>query len=79
MSERLWTKDFIIDVVINFLLYVIMYQLMLWSTQFAIYSWKSTVSEAGLASGIFIIGTLLARIVVGHGIDHWGRKKLFWY
>ena len=76
MSERLWTKDFIIDVVINFLLYVIMYQLMLWSTQFAIYSWKSTVSEAGLASGIFIIGTLLARIVVGHGIDHWGRKKL---
>lgn len=76
MTERLWTRDFTIDVIINFLLYVIMYQLMLWSTQFAIHSWQSTVSEAGLASGIFIIGTLLARIVVGHVIDCWGRKKL---
>lgn len=76
MTERLWTKDFTIDVVINFLLYVIMYQLMLWSTQFAIHSWQSTVSEAGLASGIFIIGTLLARIAVGHVIDCWGRKKM---
>lgn len=76
MTERLWTKDFTIDVVINFLLYVIMYQLMLWSTQFAIHTWHAAVSEAGLASGIFIIGTLLARIVVGHVIDCWGRKKL---
>ena len=76
MTERLWTKDFTIDVVINLLLYVIMYQLMLWSTQFAIHSWQSTVSEAGLASGIFIIGTLLARIAVGHVIDCWGRKKM---
>lgn len=75
MRDRLWTKDFTIDVCINFLLYVIMYQLMLWSTQFAIHTWDATVSEAGLASGIFIIGALSSRIVTGHVIDALGRKK----
>ena len=69
MRDRLWTKEFTIDVCINFLLYVIMYQLMLWSTQFAIHTWDATVSEAGLASGIFIIGALSSRIVTGHVID----------
>lgn len=75
MRDRLWTKDFTIDVCINFLLYVIMYQLMLWSTQFAIHTWDATVSEAGLASGIFIIGALSSRIITGHVIDALGRKK----
>ena len=41
------------------------FQLMLWS-----------ISDAGLASGIFIIGALSARIVTGHVIDVLGRKKL---
>lgn len=52
-----------------------MYQLMLWSTQFAIHTWDATVSEAGLASGIFIIGALSSRIITGHVIDALGRKK----
>lgn len=75
MHDRLWTKDFTIDVCINFLLYVIMYQLMLWSTQFAIHTWNASVSEAGLASGIFIIGALSSRMITGHVIDALGRKK----
>ena len=75
MHDKLWTKDFILDVFINFFLYVIMYQLMLWATQFTIHTWKATVSEAGLASGIFIIGALSSRIITGHVIDVLGRKK----
>ncbi len=75
MQNRLWTKDFTLDVCINFLLYVVMYQLMLWSTQFAIHEWQASVSEAGLASGIFIIGALSSRLVTGHVIDALGRKK----
>lgn len=75
MADTLWTKDFTLDVCINFLLYLIMYQLMLWSTQFAIHTWQATVSEAGLASGIFIIGALLSRMITGHAIDALGRKK----
>lgn len=76
MNEKLWTRDFMIDTIINFLLYVIFYQLMLWSTKFAIVTWNASISEAGLASGIFIIGGLSARIITGHVIDITGRKKL---
>lgn len=75
-STQLWSKNFILDIIINFLLYVIFYQLMLWSTKYAIATWQTTISEAGLASGIFIIGALSARIVTGHVIDILGRKKL---
>lgn len=75
-STKLWTKNFILDILINFLLYVIFYQLMLWSTKYAIATWQTSISEAGLASGIFIIGALSARIVTGHVIDVLGRKKL---
>lgn len=74
-QERLWTKDFTLDVCINFFLYVIMYQLMLWSTQFAVHTWQASMSEAGLASGIFIIGALSSRLITGHVIDALGRKK----
>lgn len=75
-STKLWSKNFILDIIINFLLYVIFYQLMLWSTKYAIATWQTSISEAGLASGIFIIGALSARIVTGHVIDILGRKKL---
>lgn len=75
-STQLWSKNFILDIIINFLLYVIFYQLMLWSTKYAIATWQTSISEAGLASGIFIIGALSARIVTGHVIDIMGRKKL---
>lgn len=76
MNDKLWTKNFIIDILINFLLYVIFYQLMLWSTKFAIITWHASISEAGLASGIFIIGALSARVITGHVIDVMGRKRL---
>lgn len=52
------------------------FQLMLWSTKYAIATWQTSISDAGLASGIFIIRALSARIVTGHVIDVLGRKKL---
>lgn len=76
MNKPLWTRDFILVTLVNFLLYVIFYQLMLWSTKYAIATWSASISNAGLASGIFIIGALSARIITGHAIDIMGRKKL---
>ena len=76
MSESLWTRDFILDTWINFMLYIIFYLLMLWSTSYAIAIWHSSISSAGLASSIFIVGALIARFVSGQIIDAYGRKKL---
>lgn len=77
MQERLLSPSYIFDVLVNFLVYCVHFALMLWSTGYAIKSWDSSISTAGLASGIFIVGALCARIPAGRFIDFIGRKKTF--
>ena len=73
MKDRLWTKQYLLVIVTNFLLYVVYYQLMLWTTSYAMHVWKADVIEAGLAAGLFIISALVARLLAGHFIDGLGR------
>lgn len=72
-SAALWTRRYSLLVLINFLLYLVFYVLMLWSTSRALSAWGADVSTAGLASGIFIIAALLSRLLMGHFIDGLGR------
>ena len=76
--EKLWTKEFILDTLINFLIYIIYYMLMVIIASEAIQTLNASMSEAGLASGIFILGTLLARMVAGHSIELYGRKFMLY-
>ena len=75
-KSRLWTKGFILDTLVNFLIYIIYYMLMVIIASEAIHSLNATMSEAGLASGIFILGTLLARLFAGRSVELYGRKKM---
>ena len=69
-QEKLWTKEFILDTLVNFLIYIIYYMLMVII--------NASMSEAGLASGIFILGTLLARMAAGRSIELYGRKVMLY-
>ena len=60
-KPRLWTKGFILDTLVNFLIYIIYYMLMVIIASEAIHSLNASMSEAGLASGIFILGTLVVQ------------------
>lgn len=42
---------------------------------FAVDNFSATTSQAGLVTGIFIIGTLIGRLYIGRAIDKIGRKK----
>ncbi|MCI7716787.1 MAG: MFS transporter, partial [Mitsuokella jalaludinii] len=42
----------------------------------AIHSLNASMSEAGLASGIFILGTLVARLFAGRSVELYGRRKM---
>ena len=75
-GEKLWTANYMLDIAINFFVYVVHYQLMLWSTSYAINTWQVSISTAGLASGIFIVGSLLMRLPAGRYIDLAGRRRL---
>ncbi|KWW17551.1 MULTISPECIES: MFS transporter [Bacillaceae] len=72
---NLWTKDFIIVSSINFFITLIFYLLMVTLAIYAVNELNASTSQAGLISGIFIIGTLIGRLFIGRFIDSIGRKK----
>lgn len=73
--SKLWTKDFVIVSSVNFFLTLIFYLLMVTIAVFAVNQYGATTSQAGLVTGIFIIGTLIGRLYIGRAIDTIGRKK----
>ena len=77
-TEQLWTKDFILDTGINFLVYLIYYLLMVIIAVVAKDQLHANLAQAGLASGIFIVGTLVARLLGGQQIELIGRRKMLW-
>lgn len=74
--EKLWTKDFIIVSTINFFVTLIFYLLMVSISIYAVETFHASTSEAGLVTGIFVIGALFGRLFTGRIIEKKGRKKV---
>ena len=75
-SAKLWTRDFIIGSVINFLIMANYFALMIVTADYAMAEYGAPASVAGLAASIFIVGALIARLVGGGILDSIGRKRL---
>lgn len=75
-KQNLWTKDFIFISIINFFLMLVMYMLMVTMAPFAVEQYGASASMAGLVSGIFIIGTLSARLGTGRVIESIGSRRI---
>ncbi|WP_214828811.1 MFS transporter [Exiguobacterium algae] len=73
--QKLWTKDFLIISLVNFFLTLIFFLLMVTIGVHAVEAYGATTSQAGLVTGIFIIGTLTGRLFIGRLIDSIGRKR----
>nr|WP_221452391.1 MFS transporter [Bacillus benzoevorans] len=71
----MWTKDFIIVSSINFFLALVFYLLIVIIGVYAVEEYHATASQAGLVTGIFVIGTLIGRLFIGRSIDSFGMKK----
>lgn len=74
-TQKLWTKDFLIISLVNFFLTLIFFLLMVTIGVHAVSAYGASTSEAGLITGIFIIGTLVGRLFIGRLIDSIGRRK----
>lgn len=77
-QTKLWTKDFLIISAENFFAYFTYYILVATITVYATEKFHASPSTAGLAAGIFIIGTLLGRLFAGRSIERVGRKKMLY-
>ncbi|MGG0643098.1 MFS transporter [Sporosarcina gallistercoris] len=75
-KQNLWTKDFIFISIINFFIMIVMYMLIVTIAPFAVEEYGASASMAGLVSGIFIIGTLSARIATGRVIESMGSRRI---
>jgi MFS family permease len=75
-KERLWTKDFISISLVNFVMMLSMYLLIVTMASYATDTYGASTSMAGLASSIFIIGVLFARLYAGKEIARIGSKKM---
>lgn len=76
MPERLWTKNYVLNLINNLLMFIVFYLFMIYTTKFAMTEFNASVSQAGLAAGIFIISALLARLFAGRYMDFIGRKRM---
>jgi predicted MFS family arabinose efflux permease len=73
--QVLWTKDFIIVSGINFLINLVFYLLIVIIGEYAVNRFSASTSEAGLVTGIFIIGSLIGRLFTGRYIESLGRRR----
>ncbi|WP_102026246.1 MFS transporter [Salirhabdus sp. Marseille-P4669] len=76
LKPKLWTKDFIIISSVNFFLYLIFYLLLVTMAVYAVEQYNASESQAGLVTGIFIIGTLIGRLFIGQIIDTIGNRRM---
>ncbi|ATP41118.1 MFS transporter [Solibacillus sp. R5-41] len=75
-KEKLWTKNFITVALINFIIIVIFYLLMVTIAAYAVNEFNATTAQAGLVSGIYIVGALFGRLITGRIIQSVGSKKI---
>lgn len=77
-KSKLWTKDFTLIFATMLFVSLVFYLLMTAMTTYAIEQFNASQSQAGLASGIFVIGGLIARLLAGKYMEVIGRKKLLY-
>lgn len=75
-KEKLWSKDFISISLVNFVMMLSMYLLIVTMASYAADAYDASSSMAGLASSIFIIGVLFARLYAGKEVARIGSKRM---
>lgn len=72
----LWTKTYVLNILVNFLVFTIYYQLMLIMTEYSMTQLGASAGLAGLITGIFMFAGITTRILTGRQIERFGTKKL---
>lgn len=74
-AERLWTRTFVVLMGVNFCSALSFYLIMVKITEFAVDTYGTPTSIAGLLISVFVIAALLTRLFFGGRIDAWGVKR----
>ena len=75
-KEKLFNIGFITITTINFIVFLIYYCFVVITAKFATSELGASPAQAGFAAGIYIIGTLIARLYIGKKLELIGRKQM---
>lgn len=75
-KEPLWTRNFITIAIVNFIIIMIFFLLIVTIAPYAVKELHASTAQAGLVSGIYIVGALIGRIMAGRIIQSVGSKKI---
>ncbi|HIZ35841.1 MAG TPA: MFS transporter [Candidatus Ruania gallistercoris] len=76
MPERLWTKGFVLVLGVGFCISTVFYLLITTMALYAAEEFNAGDAAAGLASSIFVIGAVSARLFAGAAADRLGRRRV---
>ena len=75
-KEKLFNTGFITITTLNFIVFLIYYCFVVITAKFATSELGASPAQAGFAAGIYIIGTLIARLYIGKKLELIGRKQM---
>ncbi|WP_411842875.1 MFS transporter [Salinicoccus sp. HZC-1] len=78
LTDRIWTKEFIIIFLYHFIVMFSMYVSIVTIGNFAIENFNASASTAGLVASIFIVGVLAGRAVSGYQVNRLGARKIMY-
>ena len=78
MKEKLWTTTFVVNMLLNFIFYLVFYLPTVVIGTMAMERYLASASIAGILSGIFIVGGFIARLWAGNNMKRLGAKKLLY-
>lgn len=78
MKEKLWTTTFVVNMMLNFIFYLVFYLPTVVIGTMAMTNYHASASIAGILSGIFIVGGFVARLWTGNNMKLFGAKKLLY-
>lgn len=71
----LWTPNFILISLVNFQLVLVFYLLVIVIVGYSVAELGASTAQAGLVSGLFIVGTLFGRLLIGKLLNRLGLKN----
>ncbi|WP_248126824.1 MFS transporter [Micrococcus lacusdianchii] len=75
-QERIASPTFVLAWVVSFLQFLAFYALVTTMAVYAVRQFAASDAGAGLASSAFVIGATLSRVVTGHVVDRFGKRRV---
>jgi len=77
MNDRIWTRDFILLILSNFLMYVTYYAILSALPIYLVSDLHATKMQVGVVVGTYTIASVLVRPFSGFALDRFGRRTIF--